>query len=68
MLAFLRPVKGLVFLACFWLAVWVVIEIFTIRQAGEVTNHLKNLAVDRPTIVWTSIRGTVVPVMAGLTR
>ena len=40
MFRFLRPIKGLVFLACLYLTLWVGAEVLTVRQAGDVTNHI----------------------------
>ena len=45
MFGFLRPVKGLVFLACLYLALWVGAEVLTVRQAGEIANHIKSIGV-----------------------
>ena len=41
MFAFLRPVKSLVVLACLYLTLWVIAEVLTARQAGDVANHIK---------------------------
>ena len=46
MFQFLRPVRGLVILACLYLTLWVCAEIFTVRQAGEVANHIKTIDAD----------------------
>ena len=45
MFGFLRPVKGLVFLACLYLTLWVGAEVLTARQAGEVANTIKSIQV-----------------------
>ena len=42
MFRFLRPVKPLVFLACLWLTLWVVMEVLAIRQAGNIASFLQN--------------------------
>jgi ABC-type multidrug transport system fused ATPase/permease subunit len=46
MFGFLRPVKGLVFLACLYLALWVAAEVLTVRQAGDIANHIKSIHVE----------------------
>ena len=46
MFRFLRPVTGLVVLACLYLTLWVGAEILTVRQAGDVANHIKSIHVD----------------------
>ena len=43
MFAFLRPVTGIVVLACVYLALWVGAEVLTTRQAGEAANHIKHM-------------------------
>src|SRR4051812_20912750 len=43
MFRFVRPVIGLVLVACFWLALWVAAEVMTIRQAGLTINHINSL-------------------------
>ncbi len=43
MFGFLKPVRILVFLACFYLAAWVGMEVLSIRQAGEVLNFLNSM-------------------------
>ena len=43
MFRFLKPVTGIVLLACFYLALWVAAEVLTIRQAGEAANHIKTI-------------------------
>lgn len=45
MFGFLRPVRGLVFMACLYLALWVGAEVLTVRQAGEIANHIKSIQV-----------------------
>jgi ATP-binding cassette subfamily B protein len=52
MFRFTRPVFDLVLLACFWLALWVAAEIFTVRQAGAAVNHIKTMQANpQPTTV-----------------
>src|SRR4051812_33096460 len=43
MFQFLRPVKGLVLMACLYLSLWVLAEVLTVRQAGEVANHIRSI-------------------------
>ncbi|CAN5513883.1 ABC transporter ATP-binding protein [soil metagenome] len=40
---FVYPVIGLAIIACFWLALWVAVEMLTVRQAGLVINHINSL-------------------------
>jgi ABC-type multidrug transport system fused ATPase/permease subunit len=43
MFAFLSPVKPLVFLACFYLTLWVSAETLANRQAGVTVNHINQM-------------------------
>ena len=43
MFRFVRPVIGLVCIACFWLVLWVATEMLTVRQAGVAINHINAL-------------------------
>ncbi len=45
MFAFLRPVKPLVFLCCFYLTCTVALEVLAVRQTGGAIDHIKSLAV-----------------------
>jgi ABC-type multidrug transport system fused ATPase/permease subunit len=45
MFAFVSPVKMLVALACFYLALWVGVEVLANRQAGETINHINTIHV-----------------------
>lgn len=46
MFSLLRPVRGLVVLACVFLALWVGAEVLAIRQAGEAVNHINTIRID----------------------
>ena len=43
MFRFLAPVKPLIFLACFYLASYVGMELLTVRQTGQAIDHIKHL-------------------------
>jgi len=43
MFRFLRPVTGIVVMACVYLALWVGAEVLTTRQAGEAANHINQI-------------------------
>jgi ATP-binding cassette subfamily B multidrug efflux pump len=43
MFRFLKPVSGLVLMACLYLTLWVAAEVLTNRQAGEAANHIKTI-------------------------
>jgi ABC-type multidrug transport system fused ATPase/permease subunit len=43
MFRFVRPIWHLAAIACLWLSLWVVMEVLSIRQAGQVTNFLTSL-------------------------
>jgi len=43
MFRFLRPVRGIVVMACIYLAVWVGVEVLTTRQAGQAANHINDV-------------------------
>lgn len=43
MFRFLSPVKGLWFMACFWLALWALAESLAIRQAGKTIDHMDEI-------------------------
>jgi ATP-binding cassette subfamily B protein len=43
MFRFVRPIWHLAAIACLWLSLWVVMEVLSIRQAGQVTNFLAGL-------------------------
>jgi ATP-binding cassette subfamily B protein len=45
MFRFLRPVRGLVVMACVYLSLWVAAEVLTTRQAAEAVNHIKRMHV-----------------------
>src|SRR4051794_16415079 len=47
MFKFLSPVKPLIFLACFYLATTVGLEILAVRQTGQAVDHIKHLTVNR---------------------
>ncbi|WP_428940761.1 ABC transporter ATP-binding protein [Fontivita pretiosa] len=46
MFGFLTPVKGLVILACVYLAAWVGVETLANRQAGETVNFISTITFD----------------------
>ncbi len=48
MVRFLRPVRTLAVIACFWLALWVTTEVMTTRQAGEALNFVSHRLVNLP--------------------
>src|SRR5882724_3657111 len=43
MFRFLRPVKGIVFFACFWLTLAVTVEIFVAKWIERAVNHIQGL-------------------------
>ncbi|CAA9424072.1 MAG: Lipid A export ATP-binding/permease protein MsbA [uncultured Phycisphaerae bacterium] len=43
MFGFLRPVRGLVVMACVYLSLWVLAEVMTVRQTAEAVNHIQRL-------------------------
>jgi ABC-type multidrug transport system fused ATPase/permease subunit len=45
MFKFLRPVKPLVFLCCFYVACFVGMEVLAVRQTGAAIDHIKSLTV-----------------------
>ena len=45
MFRFLSPVKPLIFLACFYLAAYVGVELLAVRQTGQAVDHIKHLVV-----------------------
>lgn len=47
MFQFLKPVKGLAFVACVYLAIGVGIEVLTPRQLGETVNTIQKLAAEQ---------------------
>lgn len=62
MFRFIRPVKGLAFIACLYLALGVAAEVLTTRQIGQAVDHIKNLhvvdgAMAAPSGFWSWIRG-----------
>lgn len=60
MFSFLRPVKGLVVLACLFLALWIGAEILTVRQTAEAINRIELVRVGREGSAvgfWAWLRG-----------
>ncbi len=79
MFAFLRPVRGTVFLACLYVAGWTGAEVLTVRQTAQAVNRIERVQVRAPEAApgfWAWLRGdsaearalrNAVLVLAGLT-
>ncbi len=79
MFAFLRPVRGTVFLACLYVSAWIGAEILTVRQTAQAINTIERVRVQQTDAApgfWAWLRGAsteanglqrVVLVLAGLT-
>ena len=63
MFRFIRPVKGLAAICCFYVALGVGAEVLTTRQVGRATDQIKNLhvfasSVARPVGFWSWLRSS----------
>lgn len=57
MFRFLSPVKPLVFLACFYLAAYVGLEVLTVRKTGQAVDHIRHLTVTRESVAAAERQG-----------